>query len=67
MNSLLKKYQVNLSQTRKNSIGCDLTIVITMHTENQFLNLVKSNQSWILITLFWFILYQTDFHLEPNQ
>ena len=38
-----------------------------LHTEKSFLNLVKSNQIWILITLIQLITAQTEHCLELNQ
>ena len=38
-----------------------------VHTDKYFLNLVKSNQIWIIITLFQLIWNQMKFRWVPNQ
>ena len=41
--------------------------VNTMNIEKYFLNILKSNQIWIVLTLFRLILQQTKFRLVPDQ
>ena len=41
--------------------------VLFFETENYFLNFVKSNQIWIVITLFQLIWHQTEFRSVSNQ
>jgi len=38
-----------------------IEIAHLLHTEKSFLNIVESNQIWIIITLFMFIWYRTEF------
>ena len=45
----------------------NVIFILFIHTEDSFLNLVKSYQIWILITLFQLILHQTEFHFVSNQ
>ena len=38
----------------------------TIHIEKSFQNIFRSNQIWIVITLFWFISHQKKMRLVPN-
>ena len=41
--------------------------LIQIYTKKFILNLVKSNQIWIVITIFWLIWHQTEFRLIANN
>jgi len=44
-----------------------IEIAHLLHTEKSFLNILESSQIWIIITLFMFIWYRTEFHLVSNE
>ena len=45
----------------------DVRPLISLHTENCFRNLIKSNHNEIVFTIFWLIYKQMDVSLVPNQ
>ena len=55
------------SGEQKYQVGFDASCVTVKQQKNIFLNLVKSNQNWNVITLFRLVCYQAELRLMPNQ
>ena len=62
------KFSIEISLIKKIILFCGILFKeMTQQTENYFLNLVKSNQIWTVITLFRLFRHQTELDLTPNQ